>query len=104
MCRCWTAITPRQAHARYLRGTQRSEEHTSELQSHSDLHSFPTRRSSDLMIEPMSREQIISSNVQVLDSYHSTSGTCEVPPWNTGMTRTGSHPCRIAPQPSAPCR
>src|SRR5476649_2740632 len=26
----------------------RSEEHTSELQSHSDLHSFPTRRSSDL--------------------------------------------------------
>src|SRR5215211_6245519 len=29
----------------------RSEEHTSELQSHSDLHSFPTRRSSDLPIE-----------------------------------------------------
>src|SRR5882672_221233 len=28
--------------------TLRSEEHTSELQSHSDLHSFPTRRSSDL--------------------------------------------------------
>src|SRR5476649_354916 len=28
----------------------RSEEHTSELQSHSDLHSFPTRRSSDLYI------------------------------------------------------
>src|SRR5579875_3817522 len=28
----------------------RSEEHTSELQSHSDLHSFPTRRSSDLEI------------------------------------------------------
>src|SRR5476649_2920441 len=28
--------------------TFRSEEHTSELQSHSDLHSFPTRRSSDL--------------------------------------------------------
>src|SRR5947207_2400316 len=27
----------------------RSEEHTSELQSHSDLHSFPTRRSSDLI-------------------------------------------------------
>src|SRR5882672_4257897 len=27
---------------------QRSEEHTSELQSHRDLHSFPTRRSSDL--------------------------------------------------------
>src|SRR5215204_5390498 len=29
----------------------RSEEHTSELQSHSDLHSFPTRRSSDLGID-----------------------------------------------------
>src|SRR5947207_2723286 len=34
----------------------RSEEHTSELQSHSDLHSFPTRRSSDLsMSEPEAR-------------------------------------------------
>src|SRR5476649_1574945 len=30
------------------RNVSRSEEHTSELQSHSDLHSFPTRRSSDL--------------------------------------------------------
>src|ERR687893_598298 len=30
----------------------RSEEHTSELQSHSDLHSFPTRRSSDLSTWP----------------------------------------------------
>src|SRR5579875_1656128 len=30
------------------RRAARSEEHTSELQSHSDLHSFPTRRSSDL--------------------------------------------------------
>src|SRR6476646_9803238 len=29
-------------------GHYRSEEHTSELQSHRDLHSFPTRRSSDL--------------------------------------------------------
>src|SRR5882672_4911818 len=28
----------------------RSEEHTSELQSHRDLHSFPTRRSSDLFL------------------------------------------------------
>src|SRR5882672_2887824 len=28
----------------------RSEEHTSELQSHRDLHSFPTRRSSDLLV------------------------------------------------------
>src|SRR5215204_2427371 len=31
----------------------RSEEHTSELQSHSDLHSFPTRRSSDLDADPV---------------------------------------------------
>src|ERR1044072_5767121 len=28
--------------------SRRSEEHTRELQSHRDLHSFPTRRSSDL--------------------------------------------------------
>src|SRR5882672_586740 len=34
-----------------LRDENRSEEHTSELQSHSDLHSFPTRRSSDLFSE-----------------------------------------------------
>src|ERR687885_713970 len=33
-------------HARFA--LSRSEEHTSELQSHRDLHSFPTRRSSDL--------------------------------------------------------
>src|SRR5476649_485633 len=31
-----------------LPGARRSEEHTSELQSHRDLHSIPTRRSSDL--------------------------------------------------------
>src|SRR5919199_139363 len=31
-------------------GRHRSEEHTSELQSHRDLHSFPTRRSSDLAL------------------------------------------------------
>src|SRR5882672_6486233 len=44
-----------QAAAALLRGAagvvrlqDRSEEHTSELLSHSDLHSFPTRRSSDL--------------------------------------------------------
>src|ERR687894_369170 len=34
---------------------QRSEEHTSELQSHRDLHSFPTRRSSDLESTSTSR-------------------------------------------------
>src|SRR5476649_872251 len=32
----------------FYRHPLRSEEHTSELQSHRDLHSFPTRRSSDL--------------------------------------------------------
>src|SRR4030095_10990635 len=31
--------------------TKRSEEHTSALQSHRDLHSFPTRRSSDLVLQ-----------------------------------------------------
>src|SRR5476649_1072297 len=35
----------------------RSEEHTSELQSHRDLHSFPTRRSSDL--EPKGRDSAL---------------------------------------------
>src|SRR5476649_1052293 len=36
---------------RLVRGRKtRSEEHTSELQSHRDLHSFPTRRSSDLLV------------------------------------------------------
>src|SRR5476649_1413932 len=36
---------------------QRSEEHTSELQSHRDLHSFPTRRSSDLHTQQSARGQ-----------------------------------------------
>src|SRR5476649_2729815 len=36
-------------HAIDVDGLVRSEEHTSELQSHRDLHSFPTRRSSDLV-------------------------------------------------------
>src|SRR5215211_7841368 len=34
--------------AKKAASSPRSEEHTSELQSHSDLHSFPTRRSSGL--------------------------------------------------------
>src|SRR5476649_1427057 len=38
----------------------RSEEHTSELQSHRDLHSFPTRRSSDLPLE-RGRHQCLDS-------------------------------------------
>src|SRR5947207_2918033 len=35
----------------------RSEEHTSELQSHSDLPSFPTRRSSDLVLAQIRPDQ-----------------------------------------------
>src|SRR5215204_4599908 len=51
------------AHTRHLRprrmAEHRSEEHTSELQSHSDLHSFPTRRSSDLCsAAPSSRTKV----------------------------------------------
>src|SRR5215211_3165880 len=54
-CRSWrpAAVAPgprqscRKASPRHG-GPARSEEHTSELQSHRDLHSFPTRRSSDL--------------------------------------------------------
>src|SRR5882672_1143707 len=43
------AFTLRIEHEHFRRAAEhRSEEHTSELQSHSDLHSFPTRRSSDL--------------------------------------------------------
>src|SRR5476649_3038799 len=38
---------------------QRSEEHTSELQSHRDLHSFPTRRSSDLWDFEWSNRQMM---------------------------------------------
>src|SRR5476649_666078 len=44
----WVDLHPQGS--RRTRGSRsaRSEEHTSELQSHRDLHSFPTRRSSDL--------------------------------------------------------
>src|SRR5476649_79416 len=47
-------VTVKRGHHEHLKGwivehgQRRSEEHTSELQSHRDLHSFPTRRSSDL--------------------------------------------------------
>src|SRR5215211_3083445 len=46
------------AHGRWACGP-RSEEHTSELQSHSDLHSFPTRRSSDLL--PKADDHVIAA-------------------------------------------
>src|SRR4030095_7246720 len=38
----------------------RSEEHTSELQSHRDLHSFPTRRSSDLLLKNYLKNYLIN--------------------------------------------
>src|SRR5215211_4470502 len=45
-----------------MRASTRSEEHTSELQSHRDLHSFPTRRSSDL--EPLdAMREILALNI-----------------------------------------
>src|SRR5476649_1923991 len=55
--RHFVAIMSNAAQGLWLEGTtsqtvfvpERSEEHTSALQSHSDLHSFPTRRSSDLL-------------------------------------------------------
>src|SRR5882672_9665886 len=42
-------LRDQRSHLAAVDGRVRSEEHTSELQSHSDLHSFPTRRSSDLL-------------------------------------------------------
>src|ERR1035437_9544258 len=44
----WPQADPGQSELR-SRLASRSEEHTSELQSHRYLHSFPTRRSSDLL-------------------------------------------------------
>src|SRR5947207_2491557 len=46
-------------------GSLRSEEHTSELQSHSDLPSFPTRRSSDLSIWIFSRLQKLLDSLPI---------------------------------------
>src|SRR5476649_290505 len=43
----------------------RSEEHTSELQSHRDLHSFPTRRSSDLLYSRRGDFQVDSNGYLV---------------------------------------
>src|SRR5579875_1886941 len=48
----------------------RSEEHTSELQSHSDLHSFPTRRSSDLLMPVKGRQDKVKIKLLV--------NTCQV--------------------------
>src|SRR5476649_449532 len=54
-------------HATTTTLTARSEEHTSELQSHRDLPSFPTRRSSDLktfVVHCRSRRPDIAARVR----------------------------------------
>src|ERR671927_328309 len=43
----------------------RSEEHTSELQSHRDLHSFPTRRSSDLRCHFIRLDNTLGPSLQL---------------------------------------
>src|SRR5215204_6185564 len=52
---CWSPTWWRQAPRCSTSAQARSEEHTSELQSHRDLHSFPTRRSSDLTMAEAAR-------------------------------------------------
>src|SRR5260221_595337 len=47
-----------------VRQRLRSEEHTSELQSHRDLHSFPTRRSSDLEVLYSAVEQFANETLR----------------------------------------
>src|SRR5947209_6978375 len=46
-------------------GGTRSEEHTSELQSRQCLHSFPTRRSSDLMPASSGMRSVMIMNISV---------------------------------------
>src|SRR5215204_3670333 len=58
----------------------RSEEHTSELQSHRDLHSFPTRRSSDLL-----GQLALAADVHVRCGVVSHEDGCE--PWNAASMR-----------------
>src|SRR5476649_2022552 len=54
----------------------RSEEHTSELQSHRDLHSFPTRRSSDLSATRARRRRSRPSPPTPAFAHPSWSGGC----------------------------
>src|SRR5476649_1979688 len=61
----------------------RSEEHTSELQSHRDLHSFPTRRSSDLgrkLDDFTGRQNLYAENArsQILRRHAGDSFRCRV--------------------------
>src|SRR5476649_1324785 len=55
----------------------RSEEHTSELQSHSDLHSFPTRRSSDLKLFA---EVVENIDMKPVEGVYATGA-----PWHVAM-------------------
>src|SRR5882672_1092875 len=68
----------------------RSEEHTSELQSHRDLHSFPTRRSSDLTAPvtsdlgymPAFRDSFTDGQVAELASYLRRQFAPDKPAWS----------------------
>src|SRR5437588_344443 len=51
---------------RERRRAVRSEEHTSELQSHSDLPSFPTRRSSDLRNHGVGQSEFVKAGGRVI--------------------------------------
>src|SRR4030095_11321045 len=75
----------------------RSEEHTSELQSHRDLHSSPPRRSSDLMamsaianrgrlMQPLLVSRLETPNGETFAQYH---------PRDRKSTRLNSSPTEI---------
>src|SRR6202022_1999816 len=59
--RSYGARPLRRALQKYIE--DRSEEHTSELQSHRDLHSFPTRRSSDLTVTDEAKKWILNQTL-----------------------------------------
>src|SRR5476649_2174206 len=61
--------------------TRRSEEHTSELQSHRDLHSFPTRRSSDLAEARHRRGQDDGDG----DDHRLADDQCGTPTWKQAL-------------------
>src|SRR5579875_3631547 len=56
----------------------RSEEHTSELQSHRDLHSFPTRRSSDLALQiQLPPSPLLHSSYSYTEAFRAESQICQ---------------------------
>src|ERR671917_408855 len=71
-----TSFGHAQAHAPHLPCRPRSEEHTSELQSHSDLHSFPTRCSSDLRTAESSTDSRLGTVAQTKDVVRACSSAC----------------------------